>query len=288
MNWIFVLRFLPRNALSLAFGWLARLQLPLFSSLFRDWFVRQFHIDMSDAARPQKAYRTVADLFIRELLPDARPLDSADLLSPVDGVLSQTGSLDDPSLRMIQAKGKFYTLSGLLRNDGDEQDLAESFRGGAYAVIYLAPWNYHRIHSPVTGKIECLLYQPGTLWPVNSSSVQQVDELFCVNERLTTIIQCEKGGRCALVKVGATNVGRITTELPVDWVTNSSQVPSRRLPLSRWTPSENLVWQKGQHLATFELGSTVVIVVDREFLQRYPGLFTQHKDQSVRVGQSLL
>lgn len=283
MNWIPVLRLLPRNAISQAFGCIARVQIPLFSTAFRDWFVNHFRIDMSDASKPQAAYRNLHELFIRELKPGARAIASAELVSPVDGKLSQTGLLDGATLGMIQAKGRGYTLGSLLRDNA----LAERFRGGCYGVIYLAPFNYHRIHSPVEGELVSTLYHPGTLWPVNASSVQQIEELFCVNERLTTHIRLASGGEVLVVKVGATNVGRISLAYTKAFVTNSAQVPSRSDPTSKWVPEHPISFRKGDQLGAFELGSTVVLVCSAEVRERNPGLFDGLLGQSVRMGQAL-
>ena len=284
-SWLPILSLLPRNAISQAFGVVARMRLPGFSPAFRDWFVRQFKIDMSDAAKPLGAYANVHELFVRELKPGARPIaQGAELVSPVDGRLSQHGDLDSPELRMIQAKGRSYVLRHLLR----DAELAERFSGGCFAVIYLAPFNYHRIHSPVQGTLVSAQYCPGTLWPVNSDSVQRIDDLFCVNERVTSHIRLDGGGEVLVVKVGATNVGRISLAYTKSIVSNSSQVPTRRLPLSRWLPREPVCFQRGDHLGTFELGSTVVLVCSREVRTRNPELFSRLLGQHVRMGQSLV
>jgi phosphatidylserine decarboxylase len=284
MNWIPILRLLPRNAISQAFGVVARARVPIFSAAFRDWFVRQFQIDMSDAAKPQAEYRNVHELFIRELRAGARPMASEELTSPVDGKLSQWGTLDQPNLGMIQAKQREYTLDRLIRNS----ELAERFRGGIFAVIYLAPFNYHRIHSPIAGALESALYCPGTLWPVNRNSVEQIDELFCVNERVTSHILADLGGEVLVVKVGATNVGRISLAYTDAILTNSSKVPSRSDPLCTWRPSHPIHLQKGSPLGAFELGSTVVLVCSKEIRARHPDLFRNLIGQNVRLGQSLI
>jgi len=154
-------------------------------------------------------------------------------------------------------------------------------------VIYLAPFNYHRIHSPVSGAVHLALYCPGTLWPVNVSSVQQIPELFCVNERLTSYLKMEGGGEVLVVKVGATNVGRISLSYTSDILTNSKQVPSRENPCCIWTPEHQITVEKGAHLGTFELGSTVVLVCSREVRERYPNLFVNQLGKDVRMGQNL-
>src|SRR5205807_2231526 len=85
---------------------------------------------------------------------------------------------------------------------------ARQFAGGAFCTIYLAPYNYHRIHAPLGGGITGYVNMPGQLRPVNPIGLRNVEKLFCVNERLTTFLKTPRGA-CAVVAVGATNVGRI-------------------------------------------------------------------------------
>lgn len=281
-SWIPVLALLPKNLISQAFGIIARLRVPLFSTWFKNWFVQHFKIDMSDSLYSQSEFPTVQDLFVRELKPGSRPIDTHEVVSPVDGKLSQVGYLDDPSQTMIQAKGKFYTLGNLLRN----QELASKYLGGAYAVIYLAPFNYHRIHSPFDGELIASYYCPGTLWPVNEDSVSRIEGLFCINERATSHIKF-KDGEGLLVKVGATNVGRIAMTYPSSWVSNTSRVPSRFKPVSTWKPDHLITIKRGDQLGVFELGSTVVIVVDANVRNRYPNIFASKLGKNVRMGEGL-
>src|SRR5260370_1314061 len=78
----------------------------------------------------------------------------------------------------------------------------------AFATLYLAPRDYHRIHAPLSGQIEAYAYIAGEFWPVNPRSVRTKRALFCVNERLITFLRTP-AGRCGVAKVGATCVARI-------------------------------------------------------------------------------
>ncbi|HSQ41327.1 MAG TPA: archaetidylserine decarboxylase [Fibrobacteraceae bacterium] len=283
INWLSILKFLPRNMLSQTFGRLARLHTPVFSVVLRNWFVHHYHIDLSEASRPLEQYRNVHELFVRELKPGVRPIADDEIVCPVDGCLSQCGALDDPDLGMIQAKGRGYSLKGLLR----DSNLAERFRGGSFAVLYLAPFNYHRIHSPVDGTVLQALYCPGTLWPVNEQSVRKIQQLFCVNERLTTHLQCQQGGEILVVKVGATNVGRITVSYTSDLITNDRKILPRDKSCTIWRPQEEVHLDRAASLGVFEFGSTVVLVCDSEIRHRHPSLFQAWLGKNVRMGQSL-
>jgi uncharacterized protein (TIGR00255 family) len=60
--------------------------------------------------------------------------------------VSELGDIEDD--RLLQAKGRHYTLDALLAG---RKDWVTHFRGGRFATIYLAPYNYHRIHMALPG-----------------------------------------------------------------------------------------------------------------------------------------
>ncbi|MBR2095052.1 MAG: phosphatidylserine decarboxylase [Fibrobacter sp.] len=276
------MKLLPKNAVSRIFGAFTRLRIPFLSKIARNAFANYYKLDMSEAEYPLSHYRNIGELFIRKLKPGMRPVADAEVVSPVDGVLSQTGTFDDDSQTLIQAKGKTYTLKSLLRSE----ELAERFKGGAFATIYLAPFNYHRIHSPVSGDLVLSSYCPGTLWPVNAGSVERVEGLFCINERLTSQIRLADGSEVLVVKVGATNVGRIGVVYSDTIMTNAGKLPrdSKRLD---WIPNKQFSFEKGGELGRFEMGSTVILVVDKKIRERHPDLFKSRVGQAVKVGEAL-
>lgn len=277
------MKLLPKNLESRLFGNLINLKIPFLSKLARNLFAHAYALDMSEASRPLDSYANIGELFVRELLPGKRPVAESEVVSPVDGRESQTGSLEGPDAEMIQAKGKTYSLSSLLR----DAELASRFSGGRFATIYLAPFNYHRIHSPVKGRLLSASYCPGTLWPVNPWSVERVEGLFCINERLTTRIAVDGGGELLLVKVGATNVGRIVVNYAPNWITNVGKLP-RTSPRLDFSPKEEVRFEKGEEIGRFEMGSTVILVADRVLSERNPGLFASSLGKPVRMGQSLV
>lgn len=275
------MKLLPKNAASRAFGVITRLRLPLVSKLARNLFCSYYKLNMEESEFPLEHYANIGELFIRKLKPGMRPIADAEIVSPVDGVLSQTATFDDRQ-ELIQAKGKTYTLRDLLRDD----EMAARFEGGAFATIYLAPFNYHRIHSPVKGQVLDASYCPGTLWPVNVGSVERVEGLFCINERLTSHIRLEDGSEVLVVKVGATNVGRIGLSYTDELLTNSGKM-SRQQKRLDWMPKAPIAMEKGGELGRFEMGSTVILVVDRKIRERHPDLFKSKVGSSVRVGEAL-
>ena len=210
-------------------------------------------MDLSEAADPIRAYRSLDDLFVRRLRQGARswPDDPAVPGSPVDGIVGQRGAITEG--RLVQAKGREYSAAELL----DDRELAARFEGGTFVTLYLAPRHYHRIHAPVSGRIGRARHVPGRLLPVNTPAVRLVDRLFPRNERLTVLIDGDVGA-VAVVAVGAFNVGRITADFDPRLVTNRR---GARAETRIYHPPAEV--RRGDGLMAFHLGSTVVLLFER-------------------------
>jgi phosphatidylserine decarboxylase len=281
MNKLLILLFklLPKNLLSRAFGHICSLKVPLFSTLIRNLFIKAYHIDVDEAEHPLVAYSCLSDFFIRRLKPEARVIAASPIVSPVDGTLSQTGILKGPDFKMIQAKGRNYSLAALI---GDRL-LASKFEEGTWLTIYLAPSNYHRIHNPVKANLVQALYLPGTLWPVNKISVENVDELFCVNERIVSHLITPDDHDLLVVKVGATNVGKISLAYTDHFISNQPHNSKEKLQV--WRPMAPIPMEKGVELGCFELGSTVVVVLSAGLAQKLSNLRGLKIGHALKMGQ---
>jgi phosphatidylserine decarboxylase len=279
------MKLLPKNAVSRAFGALSRAKIPVLSKFLMRWFAKHYKINLEESEIPEKGFANIHELFIRKLKPDARIIeDNAEVISPVDGHLTAFGMLNE-NPEYMQVKGVFHSLESLLRC----KELAERFTGGIWATIYLAPYNYHRIHSPVSGNVTAAYYCPGKLWPVNENSVHKINKLFSINERLITQINTYDGGEVLMVKVGATNVGRIAVDYKKDWFTNSMPPPANRKVLfTKWEAEQTYPYTKGQEIARFEMGSTVILVCNRAVHKRTKHLFTELEGKDVLMGQALM
>jgi len=280
------LKLLPKNAVSRVFGNFSRAKIPLISSMSAKWFANRYNINLKESEVPAEGFANIHELFTRKLKSDARIIeDNAEVVCPVDGVLTAFGLLTEKP-EYMQAKGKYYLLKTLLRN----KELAQKFVGGIWATIYLSPHNYHRIHSPVSGNVTAAYYCPGTLWPVNAGSVERVEGLFAINERLITQINTYDGGELLLVKIGATNVGRIAVDYKKDWFTNSMPpIASRKACFTKWEPEQQIyAYTKGQEIARFEMGSTVIVICNRAILKRTKYLFAELEGKAVKMGQGLM
>lgn len=242
---------LPRYWMTRCVYRLTRVRSVAIKNLLIRRFVDLFRVDVSEARHAvPDGYATFNDFFTRELRAGVRPIDDAadSIVSPVDGTLSAWGDIDDD--RIYQAKGKSYTLSDLLAVD---LDAANAFRGGQFATVYLAPYNYHRVHAPFAGTLTALSYVPGDLFSVNKATVQLLPGLFARNERLVCRF-ATASGPAVVVFVGALNVGSITTP----W---TGEIRPRRDGMVESLPLAGPVdVARGELLGWFNMGSTVIVL----------------------------
>jgi phosphatidylserine decarboxylase len=279
-----LLHLVPKNWLSYWVGKAVHARYPLgLSAVIRDWFIRFYRIETAEAEFAVARYPTMGDFFIRRLKPGSRPIAPDSLVSPVDGTLTQGGRFDPANPKLKQIKGIDYSLADLV---GPDWDLPGYAKGG-FLTIYLAPYNYHRIHAPIAGQVTGCAYIPGALWPVNTWSVSHIPGLFVVNERIIVEIAGE-AGKALVVMVGATNVGRISLDFHPGMIGNERP----RRPASRWIPAQPLALAKGQGLGCFELGSTVILILSPELLgsvdpRRLNLASRAPAGEAVRMGQGL-
>jgi phosphatidylserine decarboxylase len=248
-----LLKLLPKNTYSRLVGAACRVNAP--KPVMRAVIVglaNRWGVNADEAERPIDEYATFTEFFTRRLKPGARPIAPGDVaVSPVDGTVAESGPIVDSTL--YQAKGKPYPLAELIGGPNADED-AKQFLGGTFCTLYLAPYNYHRIHSPLQGEITGYVNVPGQLWPVNPFGVRNVEKLFCINERLTTFLKTSRGP-CGVVAVGATAVGRIRAVYD-DVVTNAKRTRKEERKLY----DKPIPVEKGGELAIFEMGSTVVLL----------------------------
>lgn len=264
---------LPQQALSALVYRLVRLRArPLRLPLIR-LFIRGFRVDMQEAEEPDPAaYPTFNAFFTRALRPDARPItaEPGALACPADGRLSQFGSLSEG--RLVQAKGRTYSLLDLL---GGDADWAERFAGGQFATIYLSPRDYHRVHMPTAGRLVAMRHIPGRLFSVNQVTTALVPRLFSRNERLLCLFEGE-AGPFAVILVGAIFVGSMATV----W---AGQVTPRR-PDRKPAEGSPLTLDRGEEMGRFNMGSTVILLLPAGAYAFAPEL---RPGDGVRLGQRL-
>ncbi|MFB0988509.1 MAG: archaetidylserine decarboxylase [Gammaproteobacteria bacterium] len=244
---------LPHHLLSRGVGVLA--QNHLLRKLFIRAFIKRYKVDLSQAKIQEvDKFENFNAFFTRELQSNARPLAIVQgaIVCPADGTVSQLGNITDGNL--LQAKGRHYSCKSLLAGDAQ---MAELFRSGKFATIYLSPRDYHRVHMPMTGILKKTVYVPGKLFSVNQATADSVPNLFARNERLICLFGTE-AGPMAVILVGAMIVAGIDTTwagevfpttgkreiIETDY---TNQAPAVELPL-------------GSELGRFRLGSTAIVL----------------------------
>lgn len=244
---------LPHHLLSRMVGVLA--QNHLLRKLFIRAFIKRYKVDLSQAKIQEvERFENFNAFFTRELQDGARPLANAQgaIVCPADGAISQLGNITGGNL--LQAKGRHYSCESLLA--GDVQ-MAELFRDGTFATIYLSPRDYHRVHMPMAGVLKKTVYVPGKLFSVNQTTADAVPDLFTVNERLICLFDTELGPM-GVILVGAMIVAGIDTvwageicprsgKREIQITDYANQAPAVELPL-------------GGELGRFRLGSTAIVL----------------------------
>jgi phosphatidylserine decarboxylase len=268
---------LPKQALTVAVGRLARAEAGAATTAVIRWFIRRYGVAMDEAAEPDPAaYETFNAFFTRALRPGARPLADADWVCPVDGAVSQVGRIEGGQI--FQAKGHHYSATALV---GGDAALAAAFDDGHFATLYLSPRDYHRIHMPAAGRLRRMLHVPGALYSVNPATVRGVPGLFARNERVVCVFDGPEpgAGPWVLVLVGATIVGSMATT----WhgVVN----PPRCGRLREWNYADGAhVLAQGDEMGRFLLGSTVVLLWPRGPLAFDP---SWAPGKPVRLGEAM-
>jgi phosphatidylserine decarboxylase len=218
-------------------------------------FARKYEIDLAEAEWPLDQYTSLHEFFTRKLRPGARSVAPGDdaVVAPSDGVVCDASVVSAGTL--LEAKGSAFTLSDLLA-DGE---LAARLEGGSYLVTYLSPRDYHRVHSPVSGKIVGWTYIPGRLFPVGSRSVARETGLFALNERFITVID-GAGGLSVVVMVAAVGVGHITASYDPEVATHASGFASGGVRRKNFADPPAI--GRGDELGIFNLGSTTIAVFE--------------------------
>ncbi len=218
-------------------------------------FARIYSINQGEMEKDLKEYATLHDFFIRKLKPGMRQVDEQEdaVVSPVDAVIEDIGLIE--ANHQIVVKGKIYSIAEMLGS----QEAAEQYQHGNYMVLYLSPSHYHRIHSPITGKVLKQWTLGSRSYPVNRLGLKYGKATLAKNFRTITEIGYENG-RIAVVKVGAMFVNTIETVHTGDEL------------------------RKGQELAYFSFGSTVVLLFEQGALN-LPESITLPKP--IKVGEKL-
>ncbi|WP_163082047.1 archaetidylserine decarboxylase [Acinetobacter baumannii] len=243
----------PQHQLSRVVGKVAASENPILKAAVIHAFKTKYGIDLSIAEQGNALkYKSFNDFFTRALKDGVRLVDENpdSIVSPADGAISQIGKIT--AGEVFQAKGQSFSVEKLI---GDPQ-LAQPFKEGEFATVYLSPRDYHRVHMPFSGTLTETLYVPGELFSVNQVTAENVPGLFARNERMVCLFDTELG-RMAVVLVGAMIVAGIET------VATGKVKPSGRIELQH----HELKLEKGAELGRFYLGSTAIILFEKDKIE---------------------
>ncbi|MFH7804560.1 archaetidylserine decarboxylase [Acinetobacter sp. BSP-53] len=249
-------RVVPQHQLSRVVGKLAASEHPIIKNTVIQVFKAQYGIDMSIAEQSNALkFKSFNEFFTRSLKEGVRQIDTDphSIVSPADGAISQLGQIEEGDI--FQAKGQSFSVEKLIA----DPQLAEPFKNGHFATVYLSPKDYHRVHMPFAGTLTETLYVPGELFSVNQTTAENIPGLFARNERMVCLFDTELG-RMAVVLVGAMIVAGIET------VATGKVKPTGHLELNQ----HNLFLEKGAELGRFYLGSTAVVLFEKDKMQWDP------------------
>nr|XP_027202307.1 phosphatidylserine decarboxylase proenzyme, mitochondrial-like isoform X2 [Dermatophagoides pteronyssinus] len=286
-------RMLPLRTLSRMWGWINSLELPQPVRIpILKSYAAAFGCDINEAFIEDLAqYKNLNEFFRRELKPGLRPIAGSehDVVSPCDGKVLHMGQVQNGLLE--QVKGITYTIESFLgpitwkscnNYDQYEQCLLQHNDTDLYhCVIYLAPGDYHRFHSPVNWTVKYRRHFPGKLYSVRPTFASWFPNLFSVNERVAYVGEWQYGF-FAMVPVGATNVGSMRIYFDPDLRTNRTQMSllSGRYE-DKQMNDKQIHLRKGDPFGEFNLGSTIVLIFEAPKAMR----FQIHQEMKIKYGQ---
>jgi phosphatidylserine decarboxylase len=251
-------------AMSRTIGWLAdrRVPRPLRAPIYKG-YCRFTGADPSEASLALDAYPSMGAFFVRHLVDGARPIEQAPgkLPSPCDSRIQNISKVTAGTV--LQAKGQPYAIRDLLAGVGEEVDL----EGGHAWTMYLSPSDYHRVHSPENARMTEVRWVPGSFYSVAPGVLLKRPGVIAGNERAVLRLETSHGP-LFLVMVGALNVARIRV-VGVE--------PGQDTKLDH-------PFARGEEIARFEMGSTVVLVSPPGGLQPESSL---SEGDALRLGQWL-
>jgi len=198
-------------------------------------YAKIYQINQEEMLHDINKYENLHEFFTRKLKPGVRRFvnDPKVITCPVDGVLEDYGIVEAD--KIITVKGKQYSILEMI---GDEKRI-KKYIGGKFLILYLSPSHYHRIHSPIDGDV-ITQYVLGTKsYPVNRYGLKYGKSPLSKNYRVITELKAQSS-HLLFVKVGAMFINSIECI------------------------ATHHNWRKGEEVAYFSFGSTVVLLFEKD------------------------
>lgn len=262
------------SLLSQIFGKFASKQFPKwFQKIVNNSYVSLMGLDMSEFHHPS-TYKSLNALFTRKLRQEREfSLDGEDFIAPCDSLITECGELKEDYA--LQIKGMRYKSDALLGEHFSKEE-KEVIHNGSFINFYLSPKDYHRYHIPTNLRVLKTVHIPGKLYPVNIPSLKKRLNLFIENERVVLLCETKEKKQFYVVLVGALNVGVMQVSFEKGIKTNADAHQSSVYKY------ENLYLDKGDDFGCFEMGSTIVILAQKDMLE-----LRVKEGENVKFGQNI-
>lgn len=176
-------------------------------------------------------------------------------ISPCDSLISAFGKIEN-SLA-LQIKGFSYDVRSLLGGYIGKKE-KDRLNEGDFVNFYLSPSDYHRYHTPIDMRVVKAVHIPGHLYPVNFTWLKKIHGLFVENERVVLECYTKENRLFYMVFVGALNVGKMAFTFDKTIQTNA------KASLQQCYLYDNIHLSKGEELGHFEMGSTIVMLFEKD------------------------
>lgn len=184
------------------YGW--RMYKPSSAARIRP-FIKAYGLDEEEFLDTVDSYSSFNDFFYRKLKSSARPLVDTEGAVALPADARHLGIPNLGEVEGLFAKGQFFDVKSLLGNVA----LADNYPRGTAVISRLCPVDYHRFHSPVSGKIVEQRLINGPLYSVSPIALRQSMDYLWENKRVLTVIETEDLGLVSFIAIGATCVGSI-------------------------------------------------------------------------------
>lgn len=280
---------IPLRSFSRAFGWASEVHIPNpMRPYVYNSYARFFGVNLEEVSDKVDSFNCLGSFFTRKLKDGVRPIEpQKPIVSPADGKVLNLGKVN--SCQIEQVKGVTYSIKAFLGDitwKSSSSNSVKDFNGNIIpqvkaerreeswpeykrrllhnpsnelyqCVVYLAPGDYHRFHSPVDWQVVYRRHFQGELLSVNPTIASWIPGLFTLNERAVYTGTWEHG-YFSMTAVGATNVGSIRVYDDSSLHTNTRKWKDCR----HKDKVINKFWRKGEEVGEFRMGSTIVLLFE--------------------------